>query len=62
MNAGKIIGINNVGRAGLRNHFLIVIHCTRFMRGDEGGADIGIIRAHRLRGEHCSTIGNRAGK
>ena len=44
----------------LDDRLLVVVAGARLLGGDEGGADVGEVGAHRLRREHRAAGGDRA--
>ncbi|QTK79752.1 hypothetical protein AT6N2_C2096 [Agrobacterium tumefaciens] len=57
--AREIVGINDVLGLRFDDRFLVSVGSTGFLRGDEGGADIGHVSAHGLRRQNGAAIGDR---
>ncbi len=60
MHAGEKIGVDDIVRAAVHDLVLIALIGIGFDRGDPGRADIGEVRAQRLRAQHRRAIGDRA--
>ncbi|MNZ86095.1 hypothetical protein D3C78_1049080 [compost metagenome] len=62
MHAREIVRINDILGLGFHNRLLVTFGSARFLSGDEGGADIGHVSTHGLRGENGAAIGDGAGQ
>src|SRR5262249_37363004 len=62
VHAGKQVRVDDVGRGGLDDLFLVALGHGGLGRGEEARADVGEVRARGLRGEDAAAGGYRAGQ
>src|SRR3546814_4291070 len=64
MNAGEIVGVDDVGRRAVYDRLLVGVGCIGLVGRDEGRSDIGEIRTHGLGRQHRAAVGDgtRQGK
>src|SRR5215472_8822884 len=62
MDAGEVIGVNDIGRVGVDDHLLIRFDGVGFPGGDEGGANVSEVGPHGLGSGDGAARGNAAGE